>query len=337
MWKRDYFFTATAYLVIVLAVIIASRWIMQAYSRNVAETFSIMGKPSVSADVVHMTTAAIALPLELQSARDLSQPLKTYIVKSSNNSAYGGTMVSVENIRYVLSRGCRLLDFEVFAGTENTGNENEITVAFSSNTIKSGYNITSIGKLRLYDALTVVFTGAFSAPSPNPLDPLFVRLRLAKPTGNDTSQYAQMCRLVRGAIIAAIPTRLYRNQVSKDTLLQQLAGNIVLILDNVPDPDLAALAAITISTDIAGANEPVLRAYTYPSPNSNTLRIAATDRATNENVEYSTFFQNYGVQFGEMNFYTPDNELAAYEMLFNHFKTAFVSVQNADEYLRSLE
>ena len=346
MQTREYLITAIAYLVIILAIIVAARWIRQAYTRqiNKDEAFSIMGTPSVSADVVNMSRAGIALPLEIISSRDLNRPIKSYIVKSSHNSAFGGTMVSIENIGYVLSRGCRLLDFEVFAGTENTGDDNEVMVAFSRNTTQSGYNITSVGKLTLYDALKTVFASAFSAPSPNPLDPLFLRLRLAKPVGNNTSQYSQMCRLVRGAIIAAMPTKLYRMRISKNTILQELAGKIVLILDDVPDPGLASLAAIIVGTDIAGAETPVLRSYTYfelsaqaASPTSNTLRIASTDRATDTNVEYAHFLQQYGVHFGEMNFYMPDDELAAYELLFNNFKTAFVPVSKAVEYLQSLE
>jgi hypothetical protein len=132
--------------------------------------------------------------------------------------------------------------------------------------------------------------------------------------------------------------------VSGATPLRELAGQIVLILDPVPDDKLAALAAITVGTDIASDTAPIMRAYTYPelaaqaaAPWTDTIRIASTDRADIGNVEYATFFRNYGVQFGEMDFYTPDNALAAYETLFNNFKSAFVSVPDAVDYLNSLE
>ena len=41
-------------------------------------------------------------------------PIKDYCIKSSYNSATTGKTVNKKMIQYVLSRGCRFLDFEVF-------------------------------------------------------------------------------------------------------------------------------------------------------------------------------------------------------------------------------
>ena len=44
----------------------------------------------------------------------LLQPLKQFCIKGSYNSAVTGNYVNLDMIKYVLSRGCRYLDFEVF-------------------------------------------------------------------------------------------------------------------------------------------------------------------------------------------------------------------------------
>ena len=44
---------------------------------------------------------------------DIMMPLNQYIVKSSYNSAISGKFVSIDMLRFVISRGCRFLDFEV--------------------------------------------------------------------------------------------------------------------------------------------------------------------------------------------------------------------------------
>ena len=43
-----------------------------------------------------------------------NMPLKEYCVKASYNSAVSGKSVNKNMIKYVLNRGCRFLDFEVF-------------------------------------------------------------------------------------------------------------------------------------------------------------------------------------------------------------------------------
>ena len=48
------------------------------------------------------------------SSRNLNLPLREYCIKSSYNTALSGKYVSTDMIKYVLTRGCRFLDFEIF-------------------------------------------------------------------------------------------------------------------------------------------------------------------------------------------------------------------------------
>jgi hypothetical protein len=45
---------------------------------------------------------------------DTKLPLSQYVIKASYNSALTGKYVNSNMIKYVLSRGCRFLDFEIF-------------------------------------------------------------------------------------------------------------------------------------------------------------------------------------------------------------------------------
>jgi hypothetical protein len=46
-------------------------------------------------------------------------PLKEYVIKSSFNTAVTGLYLNLSMIRYVLSRGCRFLDFEVYENSRD--------------------------------------------------------------------------------------------------------------------------------------------------------------------------------------------------------------------------
>jgi len=48
------------------------------------------------------------------SKKSQTMELNQYIIKGSSNSAYSGNYISDEMVKYVLSRGCRFLDFEVY-------------------------------------------------------------------------------------------------------------------------------------------------------------------------------------------------------------------------------
>ena len=120
-------------------------------------------------------------------------PLKEYIVMSSYNSARSGKYMNVDMIKYVLSKGCRFLDFQVFFGPDPNPKDpkNVATlpfVAYSSNTSDSVINLESLNQVLLNDVFMAISKNAFSSPSPNPGDPLFINLRIyTTPTSASTT------------------------------------------------------------------------------------------------------------------------------------------------------
>jgi hypothetical protein len=282
-------------------------------------------------------------------------PLKEFVIKASYNSASSGDYVSKDAINYVLSRGCRYLDFEVFEDPADPDG-GKVAVAHCSNTTPGANNITSRNVLPLYDAMLAVFAGAFASPAPNQRDPLFLRLRLNPPAkaadggvGDAAARMAQMCASVRGIVTATLSPRLFKGAVTDTVSLKTLAERIVLILDPLPDAALAAMASI-----VAGSVR--LRTYTYksiaehaPQPpfvasgaaaagsDVAVMRAVSPSRGDAENAIYTAFVANYCAQICAMQFSARDEALEEYETFFNAFRSAFVPFSQALPYIRALE
>ena len=64
---------------------------------------------------VMQSNEPVAIDAVLDKFLDL--PLREFIVKSSYNSAISGTFANQEMIRFLLQRGVRLLDFEIYTDT----------------------------------------------------------------------------------------------------------------------------------------------------------------------------------------------------------------------------
>ena len=48
------------------------------------------------------------------SPKNANLPISQYVIKGSYNSAISGNYVSTDMLYYVLSRGCRFIDFEIY-------------------------------------------------------------------------------------------------------------------------------------------------------------------------------------------------------------------------------
>ena len=184
-------------------------------------------------------------------------PLKEYIVMSSYNSARSGKYMNVDMIKYVLSKGCRFLDFQVFFGPDPNPKDpkNVATlpfVAYSSNTSDSVINLESLNQVLLNDVFMAISKNAFSSPSPNPGDPLFINLRIyttptsasttdAKSTNSEANTiklYQQIALL----IYTYFNSKLYHssktaNDVYGNTSLSDIMGKIIISLDIKVAPD----------------------------------------------------------------------------------------------------
>ena len=269
-------------------------------------------------------------------------PLKEYCIKSSYNSACSGTFMNLDSIKYILKRGCRFLDFELYYINQN------VVVGYSND----GYTMLSKNTLALTDVFACLISNGFSAPSPNLGDPLFVQLRIRS---TDPKSYQDIAT----AITSGLSARLFKGNVDGNTPINTIMGKIVLVVDprisgdysiypicNIGDTNCKSLGMLVnmqsniyplykySSTQMMNllSNPPAM----IDSQNSDITILRMIEPATSTetiNPNSFLFMQNYGVQIVENRFYIMDSALTKYEDFFRDNKMAFVPFYIALPYL----
>jgi hypothetical protein len=148
----------------------------------------------------------------------LDKPLREFVIKSSYNTAVSGNFVTLDMVKYVIGRGCRFLDFELFYNS----NTNDVFVAYS---MDSTYRtIQGDSSLSLVSVFTRVMGSAFNADSPNPNDPLFIQLRV-KTTSN------KIFPAIADDINKVLKPKLYQGTINNKTTLNELMGKVIIVMD----------------------------------------------------------------------------------------------------------
>ena len=175
-------------------------------------------------------------------------PLKELCIKASFNSASSGNYISTSMLQYVIGRGVRFLDFEVFY-ISSDGEENAVfRPMVATSTDPTFMALSSENSVLLDTILTSAVANAFSSPCPNYGDPLFINLRI-KSNNHD------IYKAVAASIDSSIKNKIYMNQdasasyiannmtsqkamrVTKDTTLEKIGNNVVLSIDKTIFPN----------------------------------------------------------------------------------------------------
>ena len=297
---------------------------------------------AAQAELAAIKAAVYNVPASTIDTTNAKLPLAQYCIKGAYNTALTGQYINVEMIKFLFSRGCRFLDFEVFSF------EGVPYVAMSTDSTFA--TINTANKDTLQNVLTTVVTYGFSAPSQITIDPVFVHLRIKT---NQASLYDTIAKLI-GDIVAdrrladsnsvAIP-------VNGSTLLSTLQGKIVIVLEKrnlQPDYTTSKLGNYVNMM----SNSDVMEEWSYGnlvqeqrtsprvmddniSTSVTKLRLVTPDMGasmwsdltgiTNKPVYYP-MVMNYGVQVLMYPFYRSDLTfyLAQYEKAFSAGKAAFV-------------
>ena len=227
--------------ILILVIIIASfviiykltkenEIIKQEIQKQVAERNMQREGFSTSMDELQKSAEKKGLELTIKplSAKYADFPLREFMIKSSYNSAIVNKTADKEAIIFALTRGCRVLDFEVYTRKIMNGKDDEY-VSYSDDpeyrTIKTALNLT------LENALNNVAANAFSSPSPAPTDPLFIQLRIKN---NSNDAYNRISKLIE----KIFGSRLYVGEpVNGSTPINKLIGKVVIVLDALSAPD----------------------------------------------------------------------------------------------------
>jgi hypothetical protein len=280
------------------------------------------------------------------SQNNNSLALRQYCIKSSYNSALSGKYISTDAVKYVLSRGCRFIDLEVFLI------DDEAQVAYTDD--PTFITVKSKNYVSLNSILQSLIINSFSAPSPNPNDPLFIQIRVK-------SKNPKVYNLIGMAVSNYLSNKLYSGKVNGDTILSQLMGKVVLIIDTTLSPDynknelypkcfsdtekvftkedscfnLSQFVNIESGTSNLrrytykslldqATTPPVLLDSEHPVTDVSLFRVVCPDDNDYRNPMFIDFLKNYGVQFISMRFYVLDAELKMYEKFFYENMTSFV-------------
>jgi hypothetical protein len=210
------------------------------------ETYEIEGFTSFTNKNVIAIESANKLPLGLTRVSPANQKktLDSFVIKSSFDSAYDGETVSTDMVTYVLSRGYRFLDFEVFYALptpkegETPSNVPKAVVGCST---QGAYPSSSSNAVLFSEILDTIVRNAFKNPVPNLEDPLFIQIRPMYQlfSVNDSEETKLSKRGKNGALNREIeqaldtlkPVRYNGGAVTPKTTLEKIMGKVVIIMD----------------------------------------------------------------------------------------------------------
>lgn len=292
-------------------------------------------------------------------------PISQYLVKSSYNSACSGTGRSISNemLKYVLSRGCRFIDFEI-------SNINDVPyVVFSDPTAIVPIDKNKISKLD--DILKTAMTyglGDADGHAPNYKDPLFINLRI----NPDSTIYQK----VASSIYANVGNQLYGFEGTgvepvdvNVTKMSDIMGKAVIIMDPnyntkwrsqsecsgstmVKCYDLSNFVHLESGNNIIKTTSPSLlsaQIQTPIIPISDSLGVSNTgvqiilpedDRgllntvktAAGSNPDLKTIVLGWSCNFITNRFYIQDDAFRKYESLFNSQRLGIVPLSYVRNY-----
>ena len=170
------------------------------------------------------------------SSADTNLPLIQYCIKASYNSAFTGNYINKDMVKYLLSRGVRFFDFEVYPNDEAKGSTNLIPIV-------SCKDVPPQTTETLANILKVFGENGFQGVSPNSKDPIFIHLRIY-PNNNDYL-YAAIASTIE---TSNIQSKLYRDgnkkaikidltPVGTPKTLSDINGKVIIVLDFSVAPD----------------------------------------------------------------------------------------------------
>lgn len=293
-------------------------------------------------------------PISINNVNEkrLNLPLREYCIKASYNSAYSGTQISEKMVKYILSRGCRFLDFQI----HYSENDNLAYVANITDTkIKE---MDSNNRVPLDTVFNVIAANAFmtsqgSDGCPNPKDPLFIHLRIIKDDNAKVYDAVAQCiaknfsennRFLDNSGKAKMIDRYTR-------INDKTAKKTMFLMDKTANPEYAysSQKLANLINGETGGSTFQMQDYSAIKNKAKTPPIINDDFRTtkiiNEQIiipdlleKYSQpsiidMVVNYGVQITMYSFYKFDEKLVQYEDLFNHHKSAIIPMAYAINYL----
>lgn len=277
----------------------------------------------------------------------LKMPLKQLCIKGSYNSSYSGNYISDVMVNYVLSRGCRFLDFELYYLPDSSGNY-KTCVGYSNDPNAINPTISNTENILFSDILKSTINYAFINSNSNLYkvvntnDPLFINIRM-KTSKEDMRTLFDSIQNIIMSISRNVNYQKYftDNKINENTILKSILGKVIIIFEKNDLIDLTGKKYNMIS------NSDKLTKSTYKQINVDRYLACPPKRATNSTVLFNcdhTFnmvvpdnylssqnnpnifisIKDYGNQVNMFQYYKNDMYLIEYENIFKTYNSAFV-------------
>ena len=282
--------------------------------------------------------------------------LKEYCIKASYNSAYTGSKISVDMIKYVISRGCRFIDLQIhYSDTDS--------IPYVANiTDPDRLDMESENRISLYTIFNAIATNAFTPTSgnsgcANSKDPLFIHMRVLPDKENLVYKSIARC------INSVFPTtmRILNNNGNallidnNTTINNRFTRKAVFLMDKKYNPQYSYGSQDLVDMINGETGGSTFQMFDYGKI-KNSIRTPPivmddfqTTNITKEKIVMPEILErypapsiiemvvNYGVQITLYPFYQQNDELNIYEQLFNEYKSAIIPMAYAIQYLDNTE
>ena len=326
-------------LFIILLILIIFLYIVYRMIQKHVAKYSLFEGYTGQVDVLYkqnQTSPAITSITEKMPDITLNQ----VCIKASYNSAFDGKEISTDMLEYVMSRGCRFLDFELYL------NNGSVYVNYSTDPTFSTFENTNTNAV-LFSSIMTYITGDGKGKAPNKEDPLFIHLRIKSDNPTIYTNIFNVLDKPAGTNAYSV----YKNQVNGNTNLNVLKEQIIIAMDRSirPNDDIGDLADY-VSVFTGGSTWSINRYSEFknqktspPKPNDDfkttnvtQLKLALPDleKSSSNPATPFDFITNYGVQTIACRFYKDDifNDLC--EDIFAEHQSAFVPLGYVLNYIK---
>jgi hypothetical protein len=291
-------------------------------------------------------------------------PINQFCIKGSVNSAYTGEYITPTMVQYVLSRGCRALDFEVYMD----GEERPI-VGYSPDqtALNPSSRHTSNKKFPyLRDVLKIAIQSAFNSTNgtayttPNKDDPLFINIRLK----TDANNKSRLFNLVQDELIYLwydFRSYFYNGYLDPSgKQIKDLKRKVIFMFENNANgTSLPANNNLGYFYNLLTGTNVNVRNYYQLFPNSSqatppiivennkvitnatngtipfTIVLPDQGKSKQPNMNIFSSIQNYGYQMNMMQYYVNDLLLIQNEDIFNTYNGGIVPMAYCLTYTRN--
>lgn len=304
----------------------------------------------------------------------LNMNINQFCIKGSSNSAYSGNYISDTMVRYVLSRGCRFLDFEIYYLPDSTGGFHAC-VGYSSDPAAVSPTISNKNAVLFLDLLKSTISGAFinhtgeTYYTTNRDDPLFINLRLKTGVADrqklyDSVQSALSSLYTDSTYSDYFFTRSLRdNYVTGNTRLRELKKKMIIIfennsmmpsnlqLSNHESPTSgnfynAVSNSDTIQKSFYNELNPAkfiasppkaatAMTVTFKQNSKMTIVVPENNKQTQTNPNLFSSIQNYGNQITLFQYHINDTQLIENEQIFKTYGTSIVPMSYCLNYINN--